>query len=569
MAGWNTVQGLVDGGHPLVRDDLWQECREALWERLSALYLTSDLWYIFGQDLPAVRPRDAIGSIGNLRSCFNSLFVGSDAFSWGWPGTCPDEANSPPYEGPGISWYVPTWPTVDHEWFLGTYQPAQELNIFNEAGITTHWWTVSTGYNSVAPHPALPKQKLWSEFIPTLNRAVLLCINGAIAIDFDTVGTAEDMIGSYSSFGEAWSTVRAAGWNALESADWWRTGGELYLGRVGRAQYGGIGWICDSGTVSITQGSGVAAGTGTSWENWDDRGLLYLVLYVPILGDRNITEVDVANQLITFTPVSEATGSDLAYHIVASGWMASTWYADDVLLHIDLSKLADVTKIKLWKETIPGDGGNHYVFGLSHHPVARGSLKLRVAGRYTVRDDPVNLPPDEGGETGVLDDCGCTGTITYDSGEVDITFPGDLGEDEVIEVFYDATTPHTLKRVVLWFAWKHHAYNGPAGRTYGEDVDIIGEIASSDAGPWSSLGQFTVAFTTDQDITWFRPALEGPDLAYLGADTHIRFRCLRADPKADTSSWLQPTEFLETYFYGMADLVGAVAAVEFDWEYKA
>jgi hypothetical protein len=32
---------------------------------------------------------------------------------------------------------------------------------------------------------------------------------------------------------------------------------------------------------------------------------------------------------------------------------------------------------------------------------------------------------------------------------------------------------------------------------------------------------------------------------------------------------LQPTEFLETYFYGMADLVGAVVAVEFDWEYKA
>ena len=191
MAGWDTIQGLLSGVPTLIKDDLWQEVREATWERASAQVLGAPpLIYPYDEYFAAAipprgQPRDPIGKITAHRSAFLSLLGGISCF----------------YKETDAGEWPPQYAAAENlPW---------QVNVFSEAGLPGGSWTL--------PGPAvertLPRKALWTDFLALLNLLVFSRLSSALISQSASCADYEE--GRYIEKDLSWVDTRAAAWASI------------------------------------------------------------------------------------------------------------------------------------------------------------------------------------------------------------------------------------------------------------------------------------------------------------------------------------------------------------------
>lgn len=212
MAGWNLIQDVIGGARPLVRNDLWDELREAIAERMSAVECFGAVRTIPDE----VDPRDPIGLTDEYQTHIASD-VPKDEIGYfpvirefDAPGGTRLWINEPKADDPPLYYIDRGIPLVD------------ERNVFAAAlGFgKTHWTHSFRDLERFVTHA-----DIWTDMAKVLN--LLLIISASVDLGTDWI--VPNRLASPILQDNDWPTLRALIWNSLGADP-----GSFFAGGVGR-----------------------------------------------------------------------------------------------------------------------------------------------------------------------------------------------------------------------------------------------------------------------------------------------------------------------------------------------
>lgn len=213
---------------------------------------------------------------------------------------------------------------------------------------------------------------------------------------------------------------------------------------------------------------------------------------------------------------------------------------------MDLSNVWEVRHLDRYLAEVldAGDGTAGPYSGALARTIVPGSLLLRAGTQY-VKDD---------GE-GALVGAG-TGTVDYETGDIEVTFNRAVAEGLEILADYDSRSACDPTRLVFYLWHRPWTVDDVA-------CECTVKLSGDGGSTWTTLGTFeTVEETTELKCEKY----ESIDPALWTADTVLRVE-YAGDEHADTPGWPAPT-IEETTLYGESAYVDlSHPFAEFDWNF--